>query len=91
MNQALQFSTVLTEEEKYILRTLLYFDIFSYPLTETEIKRFSPLPAPSIVTNLLEGLITKQLVFVFKGLYSIHNQPALAERRVAGNMLAEKK
>lgn len=91
MNQARQLTNTLSVEEKSILQTLLYFDIFSYPLTKAEIQRFSTLATTSTYGVSLNRLIAMQLVYNLNEFYSVQNQSTLATRRTAGNTLAQKK
>lgn len=82
--------TEISVGEKSFLRALLYFDIFSYPLTEQELIRFSP----SIVQHpaeVLQKLLQEELIFSLGDFYSLQNDLTLAERRVKGNALAEKR
>jgi len=79
------------EEEKNLLRALLYFDIFNYPLTAEEVARFSPSIVNSSPHQSLASLVSQKLLFQFQNFYSLHNDPQLAQRRVKGNTLAEKK
>ncbi len=81
----------LLEEEKSILRTLLYFDIFNYPLTESEIGSFSPMTFGDHCQSALGTLTNKQIVYLINGFYSLRNDPFLVTRRNAGNLLAQKK
>ncbi len=80
----------LVEEEKNILRILLYFDIFNYPLTEDELERFA-LSLPIHFTGSLENLRTRGLAHMLDRFYSVQNNLHLARRRQNGNQLAEKK
>jgi len=74
------------------LRTLLYFDIFSYPLTLPEIRTFSGIDIGSY--ELLEEEVTIMikvgLIFRFGNFYSIKNDETAISRRVKGNKEAEK-
>jgi hypothetical protein len=81
----------MTEEEKSILRTLLYFDIFHYPLTESEIVSFSPRLFESNWLPMLIALTDRKIIFRLGDFYSLHNDTSLEIRRKAGNKLAEKK
>lgn len=76
---------------EHILRTLLYFDIFSYPLTSTEIYRFLGCPVNDIlsVETELERLKIDNLVFQFQDFFSVKDDNTLADRRLKGNREAE--
>ncbi|MFN0274520.1 MAG: hypothetical protein ACKVPJ_02145 [Chitinophagales bacterium] len=75
-----------------VLRPLLYFDIFNYPLTIPEIVQFAPvaLNGLSPVENILDELTEAFLVFKFGEFYSLRNDPLMIERRKNGNALAAK-
>src|SRR5579871_6770183 len=79
------------EEEKHLLRALLYFDIFDYPLTALEVAKFSGAARPSLAQELLDKLEASKIVFQSEGFYSIQNNPALVLRRLKGNALAATK
>jgi predicted nucleotidyltransferase len=90
MNAARQ-PVSFVEEEKHILRTLLYFDIFNYPINEKEIIRFSRSPFDFSISQILENLSAQRIIFKFQNFYSLHDEPKLVLRRLKGNELAEKK
>src|SRR5258708_17797658 len=87
----LRHNVPLPDQEKGILLTLLYFDIFHYPLTENEIARFSPVALKEDWQRSLVHLIDKKSIYHLNGFYSLHNDSFLASRRSAGNVLAQKK
>lgn len=87
----LRQTAAFTQEEKNILLTLLYFDIFNYPLTQSEIVSFSQRPLEDGWLASLAALSDREIIFSFNGFYSLHNSPSLIARRKAGNQLAEKK
>ena len=78
-------------EEASILKLLAYFDIFHYPLTKNEIRQFlgRSLDEENLDKTLRE-LLTRQLIFLHLGFYSLHNNPLMAHRRTEGNERAEK-
>jgi hypothetical protein len=90
MNAARQTS-YLMDEEKQLLRALLYFDIFDYPLTAEEIVQFSAAPTLFPSYQVLEKLTSQGLIFRFQDFYSLQNNPGLVSRRLNGNALAEQK
>jgi hypothetical protein len=73
-----------------ILRVLVYFDIFRYPLTAKEINSFidQPLGEKELNTSLDELLNLKR-IFKLDEFYSLQNDLSLAERRRKGNAYAE--
>jgi hypothetical protein len=75
-----------------VLKTLLYYDIFSYPLKSEEIFQF--LGTNSIteedVRTTLDALANDVIVYKFDNLYSLHPNESNIERRVKGNEQAEK-
>jgi hypothetical protein len=74
-----------------IVKSLIYFDIFKYPLTKQEIIQYSPvnLTELSPVENALNELIEKIIIFRFGDYYSLRNDVSLTHRRRQGNYLAE--
>ena len=72
-----------------VLKTLLYFDVFNYPLTIDEIASFSQFSLDEIKQSLNE--LTKDKFIFFKtNFYSILDDNELIERRVKGNEQAAK-
>jgi hypothetical protein len=90
--------TVLTENltisyvEEKIIHTLLYYDIFNYPLKAEEIFWFlgAPQSSPGELEKKLISLKRKGVVFQFGNLFSIQNNEANALRRIRGNEEAKK-
>lgn len=74
-----------------IIRALLYFDIFRYPLTAQEIVLYLGAEADHLhtVEQRLHVLCDRLFLYRFDELYSIHNDGALAERRRRGNRMAQ--
>jgi hypothetical protein len=74
-----------------IIKTLLYSDIFSYPLTSNEI--FDRLEIPcdriDIVEHELQQLVASNVVFKVDCFYSLRDDFALAIRRMEGNKRAK--
>lgn len=78
--------------EHHIIRTILYYDVFNYPLNTDEIYRFLQTNSvtPGDVSDALKKLQEKQLLFRFREFYTVQPEATLIERRVRGNQLAEK-
>lgn len=74
-----------------IIKTLLYSDIFSYPLTAKEIFDRLEIPCDEIdvVERELKQLVATNVVFQFENFYALRDDAALALRRSAGNKMAK--
>jgi predicted nucleotidyltransferase len=72
-----------------ILATLSYFDIFDYPLNQTEIFQFSKNPSTQKeITESLQQLAMEGWVFKFDEFYSLQDNYSLIMRRRQGNARA---
>ena len=72
-----------------ILSTLVYFDLFHYPITAGEIRFFLPQRiSPAELERSLGELLESGLVFMWEGFYTIRNEQGLVERRRKGNRRA---
>jgi len=78
--------------EAHILRALLYFDIFRYPLTQQEILLYLQIPVSHLhdIERSLHALCDKLQVYQFDDLYCLHNDISIIERRRRGNLMAGK-
>ncbi len=76
-----------------ILKTLVYYDIFSYPLKADEI--YHNLPVNHCTVKDIESELTllceKGLVFRINDFYLLQNNPDFVRRRVDGNNLCDKR
>jgi len=72
-----------------ILKTLAYFDLFRYPLTEDEIMSFldQPIGKNELKSNL-NILVLSKKIFKLDEFYSLQNDKLLVERRRKGNARA---
>ncbi len=75
-----------------IVKTLLYFDIFQYPLTTSEIFQYLQTNhvSQSDVQAELDSLVTESVLFRLGNFYSPQNNTGLEGRRMKGNHLAHK-
>lgn len=73
-----------------ILNTLLYFDVFSYPLTSEEIWQnlLFAKGSRSSVSDAIKELISQGIIFQVGPFYSVRNTKELASRRIKGNIKA---
>ena len=70
------------------LKTILYFSLFKYPLTRTEIFQFSTNTDQKAINQEIDLLLEKGVIFNFDGFYIDVNNPDRVERRLKGNEMA---
>ncbi len=70
------------------LKTILYFSLFKYPLTRTEIFQFSDDKDQKAVDAEIDVLVKKGVIFNVDGFYLDVNNPDRVERRLKGNEMA---
>jgi hypothetical protein len=77
--------------EKDIMKTMLYFDIFRYPLKADEVFHFLQRNsvAPETVAKSLDELADRKVLFRYDQLFSLSNSGQDAVRRLRGNQLAD--
>jgi hypothetical protein len=77
---------------EHIIRTLLYYDIFNYPLKAEEVFRFLAMSHTDqrFVRNELEHLANQQFIYRFGDFFSIQNNEDNIVRRMKGNQEAER-
>lgn len=87
-----QLSDTATHHQ-YILRTLMYFDIFSYPLTAPEVHSFLGQNGVTAkeTAQILNDLVAENQVYKLNQYYAIKNEPTLVKRRELGNERAVKR
>ncbi|MBL0047564.1 MAG: nucleotidyltransferase domain-containing protein [Bacteroidetes bacterium] len=86
-------STKLSTQAAALLKTLLYFDIFNYPLTSSELLEYcqgDTIDACEMAKSL-EVLTQKNYIIKQGEFYFLSDREALIERRKNGNAEAEKK
>jgi hypothetical protein len=82
---------LLSAEAAGILKVLAYFDIFQYPLTKNEIKKFLGTPvSESLLEERLQHLLASKTIFQHQEFYSLHNNILLVHRRKEGNLRAQR-
>jgi hypothetical protein len=79
----------LTATEKGLLRSVLYFDIFNYPITSQEAFAFAPFSEVTESEQVLDQLVEDKILFKHGNFYSCKNDFQLAIRRSKGNELAQ--
>src|SRR5689334_4626957 len=74
-----------------LLRSVLYFDIFNFPITAEEARTFAPAAVSDSCEYVLDSLVADKMLFRHGKFYSAQNNPELVQRRINGNLLAEKR
>ena len=73
-----------------VIKTLLYYDLFQYPLKADEV--FQNLQADHVtqeeVSRELTRLVQSQFLFQAGEFFSLHHEMSLINRRIAGNEMA---
>lgn len=84
---------MLSPLAKNIIKTLAYYDIFSYPLKADEVYQNLPVNHRSSaeVKNELEHLCQKNLLFRINDFYLLQNNHEFVNRRIKGNKLCDKR
>lgn len=77
--------------ERAVLSTLLYFEFFSYPLTEEEVWAYSGVKIdPDAVSAYLNSLCAQGLAFEYEGFFqSVENPDWVAERLACNRRAAQ--
>jgi hypothetical protein len=76
-----------------ILKTLIYFDIFSYPLTKYELIKFHqrPILDQADFDQCIADLISTGILFKRGDFYLLHDNSKAVDKRAEGNKLALQK
>jgi hypothetical protein len=72
-----------------LLKPLLYFSLFRYPLTEEEIFAFSEADSKEQIKRELESLVDDKIIFKINNFYLCENNKELVKRRLLGNKKAK--
>jgi hypothetical protein len=90
MIPAFDINLAQKKAELAILKTLVYFDIFDYPLSEKDIKNFigSYVDEETFASALLQ-LLSDKIIFRLDEFYSLQNNRQRAEERIQGNLRAQ--
>ena len=72
-----------------LLKPLLYFSLFRYPLTEEEVFIYSEALSKEQAKQELECLVKDNVIYRINGFYLCENDATLIDRRLKGNKKAE--
>ena len=72
-----------------LLKPLLYFSLFRYPLTEEEIYAFSEAKNRAQFKSELDALTKDEIIYKIDDFYLCENNKELVERRLKGNKKAK--
>ncbi len=84
----------LSALSKSLLKTLMYFDVFNYPLNIKELISccdYKEKPNTKDGKASLEELVAQELIYEFDDFYTLHNKQDLIDRRLKGNQLAKER
>lgn len=86
----------MTDLERSILKTVAYFDVFNYPLTEWEIQKWLyKYPGQTKLSDIRQALATspilQQELSLAEGFYSLRGRENIYLQRKQHNNLAERK
>ena len=74
-----------------VIKTLQYFDIFKHPVILDEIHKFLGIDVPVVsLYKCITSMVDSNLIFCHSGYYMLQDNPALATRRMQGQIRAEK-
>ena len=80
----------LNDCESSIIRRLLYFDLFNYPLTKDELINFSDVEFPDNINLSLASLLNLKMISEEKGMYFLNEKnDNVAHRKLINNRALE--
>lgn len=76
-----------------LIKILLYFDVFSYPLTRRELLIYAGLGGNQAgkASSMIDRLAGQGIIRWYGGFYFINHDRSVVRRRIKGNLLAEKR
>ena len=72
-----------------LLKPILYFSLFKYPLTEEEIYSFSEANSIDQIKAELTHLVNNKVIYKIDEFYLTENDETLINRRLSGNQMAK--
>ncbi len=82
----------LSEEEQAVLKTVLFFDTFDYPLKPSEVHQYAPISmSPLNVLPCLNFMVNHVFLFQHGSFFSSSEDVAIGKRRHDANLAADSK
>ncbi len=72
-----------------LLKPILYFSLFQYPLTEEEIYSFSEADSIESLKKELKDLVANKVIYKIDEFYLAENDESQIQRRLSGNQMAK--
>ena len=78
--------------ESSILRLLMYFDVFQYPLLQSEVIQLlsPPNQTSAAIQEAVDSLVSNKMILREKGFLRIREDSSCIKRRIKGNIEAER-
>ena len=80
---------VFLKKNLTLLKPILYFSLFKYPLTEEEIYSFSEANSIDQIKTELTHLVNNKVIYKIDEFYLTENDETLINRRLSGNQMAK--
>ena len=72
-----------------LLKPLVYFSLFKYPLTEEEVYAFSDAKSKKQIKEGLNKMVEEKIIYNIDGFYLCENNEDHVKKRVQGNLMAQ--
>lgn len=92
MISGIEKNSQIDQDLQYLILPVLYFDIFSYPLTREEILKYGPGPSYSEPESrsMLDQLVYRRILFYHRGYYSLEDRPEWVGQREENEYRAQR-
>lgn len=85
------YTTIMSPLERSILETVVYFDLFDYPLTPTELYRYLWQAPSTNLTEVIQVASTLPQLEFANGVFCLHGRGGLAKIRAERYLESERK
>jgi len=92
INEDVHLHSDISALGKAIIKTILYFDIFNYPLKQNELYNYCQYKSASVneIKKETESLVKEGYVRMKDDFYFVSDDLSIIERRITGNRISEK-